>query len=69
MITKKRFALNRIIYPNIPLKDFIEMTDSCGIQYIELRNDLGNGDIIDSLTASNVKKMCDEANISIISIN
>ncbi len=69
MITRERFALNRIIYPDIPLKDFIEMTDSCGIHYIELRNDLGNGDIIDSLTASNVKQMCDEANISIISIN
>lgn len=69
MITRERFALNRIIYPNIPLNDFIEMSASCGIQYIELRNDLGNGDIIDSLTASNVKQMCDEANISIISIN
>ena len=69
MISRERFALNRIIYPNIPLKDFIEMTGSCGIQYIELRNDLCNGDIIDSLTSFNVKQMCNEANISIISIN
>ncbi len=69
MITIERFAMNRIIYPKVSLKDFFDIALSCGIKYIELRNDLGNDEIIDSLPPSVVNQMCNDTGIEIISIN
>jgi len=40
MLTKKRFALNRIIAPAMGLSDFVKFTAGLGISKIEIRNDL-----------------------------
>jgi 2-keto-myo-inositol isomerase len=69
MITRDRFALNRIIYPYAPLKDFIDFAVSCGIPKIELRNDLAQGDILDSMKESEIKNICNNEGVQIISIN
>lgn len=69
MITKERFALNRIIYPEASLKDFFDLANSCGINNIELRNDIGKGEIIDSFSVFELNQICEDNNINILSIN
>ncbi|MDX9801301.1 MAG: TIM barrel protein [Spirochaetia bacterium] len=69
MLSKNFFSLNRIISPALSIKDFIELTADCGLKYIELRNDLGDGNIIDHLKPGEVKKMCGDKDISIAAVN
>ncbi|MCP5514878.1 MAG: TIM barrel protein [Spirochaetales bacterium] len=69
MLTANIFSLNRIISPELSLKEFIDLTADCGLKYIELRNDLGDGKIIDDLKPGEVKKMCKDAGIAIATIN
>ena len=69
MLSTNRFSLNRIISPSLSIKDFIDLTADCGLKYIELRNDLGGGNIIDNLKPGEVKKMCNAAGIEIAAIN
>ena len=40
MIKRSRISLNRIIYPNLKLKDFFKFVKDLGLNKIELRNDL-----------------------------
>lgn len=69
MLTANRFSLNRIISPALSLKEFIDLTADCALEYIELRNDLGDGKIIDNLKPDEVKKMCSDAGLKIATIN
>lgn len=69
MIKRERFALNRIIYPHAPLKDFIDLALVCGISKIELRNDLEGGRIIDSLSSNELSSICKSEGVEIISVN
>ncbi len=69
MLSINRFSLNRIISPALSIKEFIDLTADCGLKYIELRNDLGDGNIIDQLKPGEVKKMCSDAGIEIAAIN
>ncbi|MHC6202674.1 TIM barrel protein [Breznakiellaceae bacterium SP9] len=73
MLTKKRFALNRIISPAQDLGAFIKFTAAQGLTQVELRNDLPGKstvpDVIDGLKPSEVLKMTKGEGVSIISIN
>ncbi len=69
MIPKENFALNRILAPNLGLKEFIDLALSIGVSYIELRNDLTGVGIIDTYTPKEVKTLCDDSGVSIITIN
>ena len=73
MLSRKRFALNRIIAPGMGLRDFVQFTAELGLSKIELRNDLpgrtGINDIIDGLKPDELKRLCRGENLSIISIN
>ena len=69
MLTANIFSLNRIISPALSLKEFIDLTAGCGLKHIELRNDLGDGKIIDDLKPGEVKKMCKDAGVAIATIN
>ena len=73
MLTRKRFALNRIIAPAMSLKDFVQFTAGLGLSKAELRNDLPGKqeikDIIDGLKPAEARKLFEEEGISILSIN
>ncbi len=69
MIPIQSFALNRILAPHLGLKEFIDLALSLNITKIELRNDLPGVGIIDSYTPKEVRTLCTERGVSIITIN
>ena len=73
MLTKKRFALNRIISPALGLREFVKFTRDMGLAHIELRNDLGGKstvpDIVDGLNPVEVLKLLQGEGITVITIN
>jgi 2-keto-myo-inositol isomerase len=73
MLTKKRFALNRIISPALGLREFVKFTRDMGLSHIELRNDLGGkssvSDIVDGLNPLEVQKLLQGEGITVITIN
>jgi 2-keto-myo-inositol isomerase len=73
MLTKKRFALNRIISPSMSLADFYAFTSSQGLSKVELRNDLPGkpsiADIIDGIKPADALKLAQDNGVSVISIN
>ena len=73
MLTRTRFALNRIIAPAMSLAEFAKFTAALGLSKIELRNDLPGKlaikDIIDALDPVAAKTMFADEGVSVISIN
>ena len=73
MVTRNRFALNRIIAPASGLQDFVKFAAGLGLSKIELRNDLPGKpeikDIIDGFTPAEAKALFQNEGISVISIN
>jgi len=69
MIPKENFALNRILAPRLGLKEFIDTALSMEVSKIELRNDLPGTGIIDNYTPREVKKLCRDSGVSILTIN
>jgi 2-keto-myo-inositol isomerase len=73
MLTKKRFALNRIISPSMSLADFYAFTSSQGLSKVELRNDLPGkpsiADIIDGIKPADALTLAKDNGISVLSIN
>jgi len=69
MISYEQFSLNRILCPSLSIREFLEMTAECGLNYIELRNDLGSGEIIDRHTPAEINSMCSDNGIAIAAIN
>lgn len=62
-----RFALNHIVAPKLPLRDFFAMARRLGITDVEIRNDLP--DVVGSMAPEAVKSAADEAGVAIIAIN
>jgi 2-keto-myo-inositol isomerase len=77
MLTKKRFALNRIMDPSLGLMEFVRLSSSLGLSKIELRNDLVKGgsgkgaveDIVDGLKPAELRSLTRSEGVEIISIN
>jgi len=73
MLTRKRFALNRIIAPAMKLEDFVRFTSGLGLSKTELRNDLPGKpeikDIIDGLKPAEARNIFQGEGISILSLN
>jgi len=73
MLTRKRFALNRIIAPAMGLTDFVKFTAKLGLSQVELRNDLPGKpeikDILDGLNPVEAKTLFQNEGVSIASIN
>jgi 2-keto-myo-inositol isomerase len=73
MLTKKRFALNRIIAPSLGLEEFIRFAAARGLFQVELRNDLPGkpktSDIIDGLKPAEALKIARGEGVRIITIN
>jgi 2-keto-myo-inositol isomerase len=73
MLTRKRFALNRIISPSLSLEEFIKFAAARGLSQVELRNDLSGklntSDIIDGLKPAEALTIARGEGVSIITIN
>ena len=69
MFSRARIALNRIIYPNLDLKGFLELASDLGLPMVELRNDLPGGRITDGMEPQQVRELADHYGVSILSIN
>ena len=64
-----RFALNRMVAPNLSLPDFIQLAASLKCDAIEIRNDLKGHDIEYGTPASRVRELCAVQGITVLSIN
>jgi len=73
MLTRKRFALNRIIAPAMSLKEYVQFTVRLGLSEVELRNDLPGKqeikDIIDGFKPAEARSIFMNEGVNIISIN
>lgn len=73
MLTRKRFALNRIASPSLGLEGFIKFAAARGLSQAELRNDLPGkpkpGDSIDGLKPAEALNIVRGEGVRIIAIN
>jgi 2-keto-myo-inositol isomerase len=73
MLTRKRFALNRIISPSLSLEEFIKFAAARGLSQVELRNDLSGklntSGIIDGLKPAEALTIARGEGVGIITIN
>jgi len=63
------FALNHMAAPQLALADFFALARSLGISGVEIRNDIAGQAILDGTSASAVKALAAQHDVSIISIN
>jgi 2-keto-myo-inositol isomerase len=64
-----RFALNRMVAPNLSLEDFIQLAVSLKCDAIEIRNDLKGIEIEDGTPPDRVRELCTTHGITVLSIN
>lgn len=69
MVDQKRFGLNRIAAPGLGLGDFYELAAKVGIGKVELRNDIGDGAVIDGMEAKEALALATRRGVRVISIN
>jgi len=69
VMDEARFALNRIISPDLDLEAFFKLTMGVGLKKVELRNDLPAKGIIDGLQPKRVRELAGRYGIEIITIN
>jgi 2-keto-myo-inositol isomerase len=69
MIDVERFAINRIAAPSLTLAQFYDLVAELGLRKVELRNDLGAGDIMGGLKSAEAAALASSRGIEVISIN
>ena len=69
MIERSKIGLNRIVYPNLELKDFFKFTKDLNLNKIELRNDLPEKKIIDDYSPEEFKDLTKKYGVEILTIN
>ncbi len=62
-------CLNRIVKPQIPLKDFLRFTADLGINYVEVRNDFTERGVLDGLSDAALGRALGETGVKVLSIN
>ena len=62
------FALNQIIFPDLPFKDFLTFSKRLNVKAIEIRNDIETN-LIKENEPIKVKSICEDNDIIILSIN
>ena len=62
-------ALNRITMPKPGLEEFLKRAKAMHFDAVEVRNDLGDGRILDGLDPSLVRRLCAHLDLGIITIN
>ena len=62
------FALNQIIFPDLPFKDFLTFSKRLNVKAIEIRNDIETN-LIKENDPIKIKSICEDNDIIILSIN
>ncbi len=68
-IAQNRFCINRKIAPNLTIEQFFKLVKRCGLNKVELRNDMPSGKVTDALSAGQVTALADKYGLEIITIN
>src|SRR3546814_2420078 len=64
-----RFALNRMVAPHLSMPDFIDLALALKTDAIEIRNDLQGIEIENGMQPAQVRELCEERGIKVLSIN
>lgn len=68
-IALERFCINRKIAPKLDLESFFRLVKRCGLNKVELRNDMPSGSVTDSLSHAQANALAAEYGIEIVTIN
>ncbi|MGP2467621.1 TIM barrel protein [Yersinia sp. 2540 StPb PI] len=68
-IAQDRFCINRKIAPNLSIENFFRLVKKCGLNKVELRNDMPGGKVTDELSTAQLNALADEHQIEIVTIN
>lgn len=68
-IAPDRFCINRKIAPNLELEQFFSLVKKCGLNKVELRNDMPSGKVTDNLSNDQLNALAEKYGIEIITIN
>lgn len=68
-IERSRLCLNRRIAPMLPLEDFFQVAQRCGINKVEIRNDLPNRELLDGMTVEAFNRLTRQYQIEVLTIN
>ncbi|CNJ85599.1 Predicted sugar epimerase [Yersinia frederiksenii] len=66
-IAQNRFCINRKIAPNLSIENFFRLVKKCGLNKVELRNDMASGKVTDELTTEQLNALANE--YEIVTIN
>lgn len=69
MIDRSRFGLNRILCPYLGIEEFFQLANELGLNWVELRNDMNGGKIVDAYSIREIRHLTKQYNIQICSIN
>src|SRR5688572_7068959 len=64
-----RFALNHMVAPRLKPREFFDLCHRVGVSAVEIRNNLPRNAIADGTSPRVLKKIADDFNVSIVSIN
>ncbi|MHA7849019.1 TIM barrel protein [Serratia sp. D1N4] len=68
-IALERFCINRKIAPKLSLESFFRLVQRCGLNKVELRNDMPSGSVTDNLSDAQLNTLAAEYGIEIVTIN
>ncbi|WP_145590924.1 TIM barrel protein [Yersinia aleksiciae] len=68
-IAQNRFCINRKIAPNLSIESFFRLVKKCGLNKVELRNDMPSGKVTDELNTAQLNALANEYDIEIVTIN
>ncbi|CNG95732.1 TIM barrel protein [Yersinia kristensenii] len=68
-IAQDRFCINRKIAPSLSIESFFSLVKKCGLNKVELRNDMLGGKVTDELSSAQLNALADEYEIEIVTIN
>jgi len=68
-IASDRFCINRKIAPNLDLEQFFSLVKKCGLNKVELRNDMPSGKVTDNLNNDQLNALAEKYGIEIVTIN
>ncbi|MDA3835193.1 MAG: TIM barrel protein, partial [Spirochaetales bacterium] len=68
-MTSYKLGLNRIASPGMKLENYIAFASDNGFEAVELRNDLGDGEITDGMSAEAVRDLSIKYGVKIAAIN
>ncbi|TCP94735.1 2-keto-myo-inositol isomerase [Cricetibacter osteomyelitidis] len=68
-IERSRFCVNRKIAPSLSIEEFFQVVQKCGLNKVEIRNDMPSGKILDDLTPEQFNVLAKKYNIEVVTIN